>query len=45
MYHIAVLPAQTGVNEMKVIVDGVEQSEKTIALVDDRKEHKVEVWI
>jgi hypothetical protein len=29
---------------MKVIVDGVEQSEKAIPLVDDGKEHKVEVW-
>jgi len=28
---------------MKVIVDGVEQSEKTIPLVADGKEHKVEV--
>jgi len=29
---------------MKVTVDGVEQSEKAIPLVDDGKEHKVEVW-
>jgi hypothetical protein len=27
-----------------MIVDGVEQSEKTILLVHDGKEHKVEVW-
>ena len=32
-----------GENEMKVIVDGVEQSEKTILLVDDGREHKVDV--
>jgi len=43
MYHIAVLSAQTGESEMKVTVDGVEQSEKAISLVDDGKEHKVEV--
>ena len=28
---------------MKVIVNGVEQGEKAIPLVDDGKEHKVEV--
>ena len=45
IYHIAILRAQTGEGEMKVIVDGVEQSEKIILLVDDGKEHKVEVRI
>jgi cellobiose phosphorylase len=45
MYHIAVLPAQTGDGEMKVTVDGVEQSEGIILLTDDGKEHKVEVRI
>ena len=45
IYHIAILRAQTGEGEMKVTVDGVEQSEKTIPLVDDGKEHKVEVRI
>jgi cellobiose phosphorylase len=44
IYHIAILRAQTGEGEMKVTVDGVEQSEKAIPLVDDGKEHKVEVW-
>ena len=29
---------------MRMTVDGVEQSEKIIPLVDDGKEHKVEVW-
>jgi len=43
IYHIAILRAQTGECEMKVTVDGVEQSEKSISLVDDGKEHKVEV--
>jgi hypothetical protein len=30
---------------MKVTVDGIEQGEKTILLVDDGQEHKVEVRI
>jgi cellobiose phosphorylase len=42
-YHITILCAQAGRNEMRVTVDGVEQGEKTILLVDDGKEHKVEV--
>jgi cellobiose phosphorylase len=42
-YRIAILRTQTGEGEMKVIVDGVEQSEKAIPLIDDGKEHKVEV--
>jgi hypothetical protein len=29
---------------MRVTVDGVEQGEKAIFLVDDGKEHKVELW-
>jgi cellobiose phosphorylase len=45
IYHIAILRAQTGESEMKVTIDGVEQSEKAISLVDDGKEHKVELWI
>jgi cellobiose phosphorylase len=44
IYHIAILRAQTGECEMKVTVDGVEQSEKIILLADDGNEHKVEVW-
>jgi cellobiose phosphorylase len=44
IYHIAILRAQTGEGETSVTVDGVEQSEKAIPLVDDGKEHKVEVW-
>jgi len=43
IYHIAVLRAQTGEDEMRMTVDGVEQGEKAILLVDDGKEHKVEV--
>jgi cyclic beta-1,2-glucan synthetase len=45
IYQIAVTRAQDGGNEMKVIVDGTEQSEKKVLLVDDGIEHKVEVRI
>jgi cellobiose phosphorylase len=45
VYHIAVLqtPARNG--EMRVSVDGIAQPDKTIPLVDDHKEHWVEVRI
>jgi cyclic beta-1,2-glucan synthetase len=45
IYHIAVLqtPAEDG--EMRVTVDGIEQTDQTIPLVDDHKEHGVEVRI
>ncbi len=45
VYHIAVLRAQPGDGATSVIVDGVEQQDKTIPLVDDHKEHAVEVKI
>ncbi len=43
VYHIIVQrqPAENG--EMRVTVDGVEQPDNTIPLVDDRQEHSVEV--
>jgi len=43
VYHIAVLQAPVGNGEVHVSVDGVEQHDKTIPLVDDHKEHWVEV--
>jgi cellobiose phosphorylase len=42
-YHIAVLHTRAGNGEMRVTVDGVEQHDKAIPLVDDRQEHYVEV--
>ena len=45
VYHISVLRTQPGDGTTSVIVDGVEQQDKTIPLVDDRKEHAVEVKI
>ena len=45
VYHIAVLQMQTGSDEMSVTVDGVEQHDKAVPLVDDHREHSVEVRI
>jgi len=45
VYHIAVLQTRAGNGEISVTVDGVEQHDKTIPLVDDRQEHSVEVRI
>jgi len=45
VYHIAVLQTRAGNGETIVTVDGVEQPDKFIPLVDDRKEHAVEVRI
>ena len=45
VYHISVMRAQPGDGATSVIVDGVEQQDKTIPLVDDHKEHAVEVKI
>jgi cyclic beta-1,2-glucan synthetase len=45
IYHITVLQECTGNGEMSVTVDGVEQYDKAIPLVDDRQEHTVEVRI
>lgn len=43
VYHIAVLRTRTGNDEMSVAVDGVEQHDKAVPLVDDHQEHSVEV--
>ncbi|HSF21716.1 MAG TPA: cyclic beta 1-2 glucan synthetase, partial [Burkholderiales bacterium] len=43
VYHIAVLNARAGNGEMSVTVDGVDQHDKAIPLVNDRQEHSVEV--
>jgi len=45
VYHIAVLQTPDNNGEMRVSVDGIEQHDKTIPLVDDHKEHWVEVRI
>ena len=43
VYHIAVLRTPTG--RAGVTVDGVEQTDNSIPLVDDRREHSVEVRV
>jgi len=45
LYHIAVRQTRGGKSETGVTVDGVEQPDKAIPLVDDCKEHLVEVRI
>ena len=45
VYHVSVLQVHPGNGEMSVTVDGVEQFDKAIPLVDDRREHTVEVRI
>jgi cyclic beta-1,2-glucan synthetase len=44
-YHIVVKRVPVGDTESFISFDGAEQAEKTIALVDDHKEHQVEVRI
>jgi len=43
VYHIAVAQTSAGNGEMRVTVDGVEQYDKAIHLVDDHKEHWAEL--
>jgi cyclic beta-1,2-glucan synthetase len=45
IYHIAVSRADERKIGMEVTIDGEEQIEKMISLVDDGKEHKVEILI
>jgi cellobiose phosphorylase len=45
VYHINVLQTHAADGETSVTVDGVAQSDASIALVDDRHEHSVEVRI
>jgi cyclic beta-1,2-glucan synthetase len=45
IYHIAVLQIAAGEEQMRVSVDGIEQHDQRIPLVDDRKEHWAEVRI
>ena len=45
VYHIAVQRTPAGEGETIVTVDGVEQPDMTIPLIDDHQEHAVEVRI
>jgi len=43
--HITVLQDFADAEEMRVIMDGVERHDKTIPLVDDRRDHRAEVKV
>jgi len=43
LYHITVRQSVAEQNAMSVAIDGVQQADLTIRLVDDRREHFVEV--
>jgi len=45
VYHIEFLQTPAGNGGMHVVVDSIEQHDKTIPLVDDQKEHWAEVRI
>ncbi len=45
VYHIVVVQTQTAEGKTRVTVDGVEQQDESVPLVDDRQRHAVEVRI
>ena len=45
LYHIKVQQTQTGTGEMEVTVDGVGQDDLIVRLIDDHREHAVQVRI
>jgi len=45
VYHITVICALTEPGEMSVTVDGIDQPNQSIPLVDDRQEHSAEVRV
>jgi cellobiose phosphorylase len=45
LYHITVLQTRAGNGDTNVTVDGVEQHDEAIPLVDDHQEHSVEVYV
>jgi cellobiose phosphorylase len=45
VYHITVLQTRAEKDEITVTVDGVERDDEAIPLVDDRRDHMVEVRI
>lgn len=44
-YHITIMPKLDSNREIQIIADGVELHDKAIPLIDDHKEHSVEVRI
>jgi cellobiose phosphorylase len=45
VYHITVLQTPAADRSTRVTVDGVEQRDKTVSLIDDRREHRVEISV
>lgn len=45
VYHIVVTQGATGMGVARVTVDGIERNDSMITLVDDRREHAVEVTL
>ena len=45
VYHIIVQQIPAGSGDMGVVVDGIEQHDKIIPLIDDHQEHWVEVRV
>ncbi len=45
MYHVTFLRKGGSAGVTRVVVDGIEQAENAISLVDDRREHKVDVEV
>lgn len=43
LYHISIRNNGSGLTVNRVVVDGNEQSERTVPLIDDRNQHNVEV--
>ena len=43
VYHITVLQTRATNSNTRVIVDGIEQRDKVVSLVDDHREHTVEI--
>ncbi len=43
VFHVAVMRTHAGDGEVSVIVDGIKQHDRVISLVDDHREHSVEV--
>jgi len=44
-YHIKVVQTQTDTGETEVTADGLDQKDGTVRLVDDRREHAVQVRV
>jgi cellobiose phosphorylase len=43
VYHIKIIQIHDTIGEISIAIDGVEQSDKIIPLVDDRKEHSINI--